>query len=488
MDVEKVSFNVDTLYMRLEEQVPIESAIPLPQGRTAGSVLSVTPQLQIREVRLGDTGVRLSGQLQLHLIAETGERVLFSFDAAAEFTHLISARIESDGLQPRIYGQLLKCACHREDDGLRLSAVLDLKVWLLQPREIGAVSAIRGAVGLESREETILTRRRSLQGAKALQVRDELGVEAGTNVLESKGAVRILSARPAGEGMALEGELYASLVLLDPEGRLKEKTVRTPFTDTVKIEGPLGADTALTAELAGLTARTDGEALFLNGDLSLSAYGGVESRLRVLSDAYDEGGTFLCHREEQTGLMYLGPVVREDTVEGPLMVPNHMPEVQQVLYSRALPAITRLEAGDSGTLLEGVALVTTVYRCDSGLLHSFTGEVPFSLTLPGQGALTLPLGAAAFSTVTGRGRVLQGRVELLFSGERYAQNPIGYTDDLLAGPGTQPGRGILIYAPDPDESLFTVGKRFGIPQRRLRELNGELSEPFSGAERILIIK
>ena len=488
MDVEKISFNVDTLYMHLEEQVPIESAIPLPQGRTAGSVLSVTPELQIREVRVGETGVRLSGQLQLHLIAETGERVLFSFDAAAEFTHLISARITEDGLQPRIYGQLLKCACHREDDGLRLSAVLDLKVWLLLPREVGAVSAIRGAVGLESREETIVTRRRSLQGAKAIQVRDELGVEAGTNVLESKGTVRILSSRQTGDGMALEGELYSSLVLLDPEGRLREMPVRTPFTDTVKLEGQNGQGAALNAELNGLSARTDGEALFLSGDVSVSAYGGAESRMRILYDAYDEGGTFLCHREEKTGLMYLGPVLKEETVEGPLAVPNHMPDVQQVLYSRALPAITGLEPTEGGTLLEGVVLVTTVYRCDSGLLHSFTGEVPFSLTLPGQGGLVLPLSAAAFSTVTGRGRVLQGRVELLFSGEQYAENPIGYTDDLLAGPGTQPGRGILIYAPDPDENLFTVGKRFGIPQRRLQELNGELAEPFSGTERILIIK
>ena len=488
MDVEKVSFNVDTLYMQLGEQVPIESAIPLPQGRTAGSVLSVTPELQIREVRVGETGVRLSGQLQLHLIAETGERVLFSFDAAAEFTHLISARITEDGLQPRIYGQLLKCACHREDDGLRLSAVLDLKVWLLLPREVGAVSAIRGAVGLESREETIVTRRRSLQGAKAIQVRDELGVEAGTNVLESKGTVRILSSRQTGEGMALEGELYSSLVLLDPEGRLREMPVRTPFTDTVKLEGQNGQGAALNAELNGLSARTDGEALFLSGDVSVSAYGGAESRMRILYDAYDEGGTFLCHREEKTGLMYLGPVLKEETVEGPLAVPNHMPEVQQVLYSRSLPAITGLEPTEGGTLLEGVVLVTTVYRCDSGLLHSFTGEVPFSLTLPGQGALVLPLSAAAFSTVTGRGRVLQARVELLFSGEQYAETPIGYTDDLLAGPGTQPGRGILIYAPDPDENLFTVGKRFGIPQRRLQELNGELVEPFCGKERILIIK
>ena len=488
MDVEKVSFNVDTLYMHLEEQVPIESAIPLPQGRTAGSVLSVTPQLQIREVRVSETGVRLSGQLQLHLIAETGERVLFSFDAAAEFTHLISARIGEDGLQPRVFGQLMKCACHRADDGLRVSAVLDLRVWLMAPREIGAVSAIRGAVGLESREETILTRRRSLQGAKAVQVKDELGVESGTNVLESKGTVRILSARQTGEGMVLEGELFSSLVLLDPEGRLREMTVRTPFTDTVKLEGQPKEGATLNAELNGLTARTDGEALFLSADVSLSAYGGAESRLRVLSDAYDEGGTFLCHREETAGLMYLGPVAKEETVEGPLSVPNHMPEVQQVLYSRALPAVSSLTPTESGTLLEGVVLVTTVYRCDSGLLHSFTGEIPFSLPLPGPGALVLPLAATSFSTVTGRGRVLQGRAELLFWGEQYAQNRIGYTDDLLAGPGIEPSRGILIYAPDPEESLFTVGKRFGISQSRLRALNGALTEPFSGAERILIIK
>ena len=386
MDVDKVSFNVDTLYARLEEQVPIESAIPLPQGRTAGNVLSVTPLLQIREVRVNKTGVRLSGQLQLHLVAETGERVLFSFDAAAEFTHLISARITEEGLQPRVFGQLLKCACHREDDGLRLSAVLDLKVWLLAPREVSAVSAIRGAVGLESREETILTRRRSLQGAKAIQVRDELGVEAGTNVLESKGTVRVLSARQTGEGMALEGELFSSLVLLDPEGRLREMPARTPFTDTVKLEGPADQGVTLTAELSGLTARVDGEALFLNGDVSVSAYGSAESRIRVLSDAYDEGGTFLCHREEATGLMYLNPVLKEEAAEGPLTVPNHMPEVQQVLFSRALPALSSLEPRDKGTLLEGVILVTTVYRCDSGLLHSFTGEVPSPSPCPGRGA------------------------------------------------------------------------------------------------------
>ena len=488
MEVEKVSFNVDTLYARLEEQVPIESAIPLPQGRTAGSVLSVTPQLQIREARVSDAGVRLSGQLQLHLVAETGERVLYCFDAAAEFTHLIPVNGATEAMQPRIFGQLLKCACHREDDGLRLSAVLDLKVWLLQSREVGAVSAIRGAVGLESREAAVLTRRRSLLGAKAVQIRDELGVAAGTNVLESKGTVRILSARPTAEGMALEGELFSTLVLLDPEGRLKEMTLRTPFTDTVRLEGGTGEAPNLTGELTGLTARVDGEALFLSGDVSFSAYGTAESRIRILSDAYDEGGTFLCHREEAAGLMYLGPLGKEDTAEGPLAVPNHMPEVQQVLYSRALPAILGLTPTDAGTLLEGVALVTTVYRCDSGLLHSFTGEVPFSLPLPGQGALVLPLNATAFSAVTGRGRLLQGRVDLLFAGERYEENRIPYTDDLLSGAGTQQSRGILIYAPDAGETLFDLGKRFGIPQRRLRELNGELSEPFSGEERVLIIK
>ncbi|MBQ3651505.1 MAG: DUF3794 domain-containing protein [Clostridia bacterium] len=488
MDVEKVSFNVDTLYARLEEQVPIESAIPLPQGRTVGSVLSVTPQLQLREARVSDAGVRLSGQLQLHLVAETGERVLYCFDAAAEFTHLIPVNGAAESMQPRIFGQLLKCACHREDDGLRLSAVLDLKVWLLQSREVGAVSAIRGAVGLESREAAVLTRRRSLLGAKAVQIRDELGVEAGTNVLESKGTVRILSSRPTAEGVALEGELFSALVLLDPEGRLKEMTVRTPFSDIVRLEGAPGEGANLAGELTGLIARVDGEALFLNGDVSVSAYGSAESRTRILSDAYDEGGTFLCHREEAMGLMYLGPVVKEDTAEGPLAVPNHMPEVQQVLYSRALPAILRLEPRPEGTLLEGVALVTTVYRCDSGLLHSFTGEIPFSLTLPGPGSLVLPLSAAAFSAVTGRGRLLQGRVDLIFAGERYEENRIPYTDDLLSGAGTQQSRGILIYAPDAGETLFDLGKRFGIPQRRLRELNGEVTEPFSGAERILIIK
>ena len=54
------------------------------------------------------------------------------------------------------------------------------------------------------------------------------------------------------------------MVLLDPEGRLREMPVRTPFTDTVKLEGQNGQGAALNAELNGLSARTDGEALFLS--------------------------------------------------------------------------------------------------------------------------------------------------------------------------------------------------------------------------------
>lgn len=487
MEVEKISFSMDSLIAHLQEQVPVESAIPLPAGRTAGNVLSVSPRLQVREVRIEEGGVRLSGQLLLRILLETAERTLYSFEAAAEFTHLMRQEGLPENGQARVFGQLLKCVCHREGDGLRLSAVLDLQVWVLAPQQVAAVSSLAGEPGLEQRQGEANLCHRSLLGAKALQIQEEAGVPAGTQVLEAQGAVRILSYAPAPEGMGVNGQITTSLVLLTPQGRLEETVKQIPFSDAVKADGPLsGAFVA--GELTGFSARVEGEALLMSADVSLSVYGRAQSRSRLLQDAYDEQGSFCCHRQTAQGLSYEGNVFAEQTVEGALAVPNHLPEVQEVLYSRAIPALLQGEQRAGMYVWEGVALVTTVYRCESGLLHSFTGELPFALTLSGAGELLLPGFVAAFSTVSGRGRQLQARVTLLAGAEAYAQTAFTYTDDLLAGPGVEQSRGILLYAPGPEETMFDLGRRFGVSQQLLLSWNEGLQEPFSGSERVLIIR
>ena len=488
MEAEKIRFSLDTLFAHEEQQVPVESAIPLPPGRTVGNVLSCAPVLEIREARVKEGAVTLTGRLAVHLVLETGERVLYAFDAAAEFSHSMEVTGARESMEPRVFAQLLKCVCHREEDGLRLSALVDLHLWLLCQQEWEAVSAIRGAVGLESLQGTMPTRRRSLLGARAVQIQEETGVPQGTQILESRGTVRVDSWSQAPEGVTVNGTLLSTLLLLTPQGQLEQQQLTTPFTQAVKLEGVKGEGLYVTGELTGYTARVDGEALLLRGDVSLSVYGVNTGSLNLLLDAYDREGSFSCRRCQGEGLLFAGNVSGERTGEGTLSVPNHLPEAEQVLYSLALPALLTWQKGPGGFEVEGVAFVTTVYRCESGLLHSFTGEVPLAFTLPGEGDLLLPGLCLGQSTVTGRGRTLMGRVTVTLQAEAYEHLSLTFTDDLLPGTPVPHSPGILLYAPDKGQTPFDLGKRFGVLQSRLRELNADLPSAFNGTERVIIIE
>lgn len=488
MDVEKTTLTLEKCMARLEEQVPVESAVPLPEGRTLGAVLLVTPRLTVEKAVPNDKGVTVSGALKLHIVAETEDRVLYSFDAAASYEHTLLCRDLSEKEQIRFFGELLQCACRREDDGLRLSALLCLRAWAFREESLEAVSTLSGAKGLESRSAYVEQCRRTLLGAKALKVREEEAIAPGTAVLSSSGFARIRRSAPATEGVLVEGELLLSLSILTPEGLIKQKRLTLPFTDSVKVDGPVPPSPLIFVELLQLKCRAREEALETEGELSLSVYSAVKSETELLLDAYDQEGSFECRLAEASYLQYVSPVSTEKTFDAPIRVPNHLPEAQEILTAGALGAVTALEKTEDGFEVGGIVHVTTVYRCESGLLHSFTVETPFSLTVPCEGELLLPETLDALCTVTGRGRELKAQLQLLFTGECYRESGFTYTQDLYEGKGTVSGKGVLLYFTDPEETLFSVGKRFGVPLNQLKELNPAVQEPFSGGEKILILK
>ena len=53
--------------------------------------------------------------------------------------------------------------------------------------------------------------------------------------------------------------------------------------------------------------------------------------------------------------------------------------------------------------------------------------------------------------------------------------------------GTADG-GMLVWFADPDETLFSIGRRFGVPTARVRACNPNLSEPIREGMPVLPIR
>lgn len=490
MDSARCTINCEKNIRILEEQAPIESAVPVPADKTLGAVLCVSPLLAVEQTAVTEGGVQVSGTLSLHIVAEDEERRLYCFDAAADFSHTLTGEGLAPGMQSQVQARLNACELRQEDGGLRLYAQLSLTAWITQTMPLEPLTGISGGRGVEQRTCSVCIKKKVLLGAKSMRLREEEGVEEGTVLLAAQGSLEPLKTELVGASAALEGALFLHALVLPPNGRLKTLTMRVPFTETIPVQGSQEMQPFSREEITGLQTMIRGEALLLEADISLSVYGIRQEEFSLLEDAYDADGTFSCETERMECLRYSESRQTELPVRTAVSIPAHLPESQETLYTCALPAVRKTENG----ILEGGLLVTLVYRCPQGLLHSFTQELPFSVTLM-DGAASADAASPMLITAKvlslkayGTGRSINVDASLLLEGEIYTVGTLTYIQGL--SPCTTPlgPKGLLLYFTQGGESFFALGKQFGLPVKEIRELNPEAEEPLPAGRQILLLK
>ncbi len=231
----------------------------------------------------------------------------------------------------------------------------------------------------------------------------------------------------------------------------------------------------------------DGE-LAIEAVLSLGVYGVAEENAWVLSDAYDSEGSFSCETKSVPCLNYVGERTRTTVLREPVYLPGHMKDVTRVLYVTATPAVTDTVISERDASIDGLLLLSIVYRADDGRLYGFRTDLPFSLPLEPFGTLLLPSVTVRSAQAAGSGRTLSCTVDLKYGGEWYRQETALFTTDLRPGVPRDPHEGILVYFPDRGETVFSIGKRFGVPTSVIRAQNPTLSEPIPDGAHVLLLR
>ena len=487
MEIQKTVLSAETLVGSATAQAQLESAIPLPSGVRSEKVLSCEPDVRVRETLCTKDGVQVTGLLLLHLVVETDANRPLSFDASATFTHELSLPGTTTEMTARAAAYAPACTCRVEEGGLRMQATLLLRAEVFSTERETCIAGIDDAKGLETQGESIRLVRRTLLGAHAIRVKETLDAPENLSLLTVHGTAEVGRIANGSGGLMLEGTLTVTALYYDGEGGAVPKVYAIPFSDSIDAEP--NPQPSASAEVTQLEVNydSDGE-LAIEAVLSLGVYGIAEETAWVLSDAYDSEGSFSCETKPVQCLNYVGERSRTTVLREPIYVPGHLKDVTRVLYVTATPAITDTVVNEREASIDGLLLLSVVYRADDGRLYGFKTDLPLSLPLEPFGTLLLPEITVRSAEATGSGRTLSCTVELKYGGEWYRQETARFTTDLKPGVPRDPHEGILVYFPDRGETVFSIGKRFGIPTAASRAQNPTLSEPIPDDASVLLMR
>ena len=173
--------------------------------------------------------------------------------------------------------------------------------------------------------------------------------------------------------------------------------------------------------------------------------------------------------------------------------------VLQLLHSEGQVLLDHQKVVENGILLQGSLAVKVMYITgdDKRPYVSTKMMLPYDYTLEVQGIQPADLG-----TVTARleqlqinmldGEELSVKAVPVFSTTVFQNVPLGLISQVKVG-DIDSGKlanlpGMVIYMVQPGDNLWNIGKRYYVPVKSLRELNGLGSDELKTGQKLLIVK
>ena len=487
MEIRKTTLLTERLFGETVAEAQMESAIPLPQGKTLERVLSAECEATVREIACREGAVVVTGVMTIRPTVESAERMPYAFEASADFTHTIRMDGVTHEMTARVNPEIPACSLRREDGGLRMQATVQLRTVVFRTEQIPCITGLEDAPETEIRTAGVTLRRRTLLGAHSLRLSETIDAPRGMTVIGASGTPLINGLVKGTDGMIPQGELKLCVLFGGSDGGVRAERYSVPFSDVIGCEPGENAFAAASLTSLSVTVEEEGSAS-VDAALSIGVYGSSSDTQRILTDAYDTAGSFSCSAARENALNYEAAWSQTVQLGETVPVPPHMKDAYLPLYAALRPAVTRAAVENGKGVIEGVLAVTVVYRDDDGMKQSFTHELPMLFDTEAKGTLLIPRVRAYDAQVSGSGRSVALSVTVSVDAEWYRGIDFSCVAEL--GPGTPPetDSNMLVWFADPDETLFSIGKRFGVPTARVKACNPTLSEPIREGTPVILIR
>lgn len=484
MEMQKRTIQTECVVWETTAQTEMDSTIPLPEGRMATQILSCRAEVLERKSTVTEQGILLDGTLLLHVVA-LEETAPFAFDASADFSHCIRREGLSDKMQVRLLASVPRCRLALENGVVRMQAVVSIAVVVTEERPYPCLICPETSDTLEVQSEPIRLVKRSKTTTHSIRIQETMRCAETETLLCSEGTVSIAPPVVKGDQTMLMGDLTAVLRLVLTDGDVIERAETFAFSDILTTEGE--EHPYATARILAWKVVRGEEGLILDAIVSVQLGSVTETTVLGIIDAYDETHRYHCSIEEVRNLEACGTETVTVPFRETVPLSEDAPNVALPLFATGTAAVTALFYDEDGVTVEGCLLLDCIYRGDDGRLHSERTDLPISVTVPKQMSIALAFARPNRLTLLGGGRQLriEGSVTVELEGSR--ETVLRLSTDCTEGEPVEPLDGIVLLFGEEQDTLFSVGKRFGIPSERVRAWNPGVSETVSEAGPILLL-
>ncbi len=501
MKIVRESVEVERLIAASEEQAVVEGEVALPGSmRDAANILHTGAQIIIGSAEAQTDRLAMDGQVVFHVLYTQGDPTrIQTLEAACDFSHQMEMTGVSPRMQAQLIGDVLEARAQSSGGRLLLKAVVALNASVLSSTPVSVVRDLAGLDGLRARAESVSLCRTVGEGTAEALLREEYEIPAALEVTETLYATARAQVDEVvgGEGRTTVG----GTVLVDAyhASGLKELPLvvthhTMEFEQPVDLHGSAGQSVMAVPCVRDVMVNSmetgdGGRVLRTEVVLGTQVMATQQENQTLLSDAYTLGGEDVS-LEKQAMELHTQNAYGVGRESGKLMVqlPEKSPPIGTVLAAFVHPTIAGRERIGGRIAVEGVLGVTVVYLPqDSDQPTSAQKEEAFSLTFP----CNLPQDAVLQMTpleVEAVG-ITSDRVEVRYMMQLTGTACMTQRMDLVVDARTQPGAvqtgGMVLYYPQPGESLWDVARRYRVDEASLARLNPGLEQP-RGDRAILI--
>lgn len=491
MDVTTSLLGLSTCLGSAVSQELIASEIPLPDGRDVSEVLSVYARVSVDSGECVTGGVRVSGRLTLHCVCRSMLDEVFGFQAQSTFSQTLLLDGAESGQSVEVRAQVVECKASPDTLRLRMSAVLELAIYVTAPVTTPFVTDVACTGALEKRCTTLTVRRNAQIAEATLHLREEADAANITRVLVYHGAPQITSVSFTGASTCeATGKLIVTVLAETEAHEVKTQLITLPFACSFDAPYQAGAWASCTVEsLSAVAADVSFGVIDAEATLRIRLYGALAADCDVLLDAYAPGKALACRYASVERLQFTGCEQKSFSITESVLLASGLPDAMRAVYATAMPVVTGLSSRDERLVADVMLLTTLIYRSDEGRLYAFTEDIPVQLCFDAPFSPDAQVYVRTLSaTASGGGRTPEVTFSLEGTALLYETAPVSLVTEIAQDGSPCPYSGLLIYCADANETLWDIGKRFQVPLSSLTQWNGALTEPLAEGQAVVVMR
>ena len=503
INIIKKSIEVERLVGQQEAQLQVRAEALVPgAGRESVEALMADGFASVTGAEAQADRVVVSGsvfcQAAYRLGQEGGARAL---TAQAPFEQII----EIEGIAPRMSVQTASVADHveaaYENGHMVFYVTVTLRVRVCSLDTVEAVSDIEGIEGVQRKMQEVCSAKLNAESSQVISLKDEVRLPAALNA-----RVTLMQwAEPTVErterdlgGVRVSGEVKVEALIASGVANRPVALVRysLPFEQLISLPDWIAGEPEAKAEVSRLKVDVDeaeaGEdsELEIRCDVAVSVRMNGQDCANVMSDVYSSGDTVVIGEPETLKLCAgVRKCAGQESFRSTLLLPEGAPGVGTVLAVRVQPQISGWQEEGGQPVAEGVLEATVLYmQAGEEVLSSAQAELPFRMKLnclPGADAWVKANAADAEAAA-----IMSDRLELRCvlraeSEERVISEATVLTGVNEAPAPAAPG-GVGIFYPQTGDTLWTVGRKYRVPEAAIRAVNGGIAEAEPGKPLLIV--